>query len=171
MPPAVAVARSLVLHWSGGDYASVFPAYHFCVFDPGAPAVAATADVAANARELHAGSTGYAAHVAGRNSFAIGLAVMCMRDARPDDFGPFPLIPVLVDALCLAAARIADAYALPQAAITTHAEAALADGYFGSGDEQRWDIARLRPAPEALAPAEARSVGDALRAQIAGLRA
>jgi hypothetical protein len=51
--------------------------------------------------------------------------------------------------------------------VRTHAEAAVEDGYFGDGADERWDIARLAPAPEPLHPREATATGDALRARIA----
>jgi hypothetical protein len=92
-----------------------------------------------------------------------------MAGARPSDFGPFPLREPQVAGLCTVARRLADAYGIPLAAIRTHAEAALEDGYFGAGDEERWDIARLAARPEPLAPHEAAVTGDLLRARIAAL--
>lgn len=107
----------------------------------------------------------YAAHTGGRNSYAAGLSIMGMRDARPGDFGPYPLQPPAVDALCALAAQIADFYAIPIDAdhIMTHAEAALVDGYFGTADDQRWDIARLTPSPQPLTVQDALETGARLR--------
>jgi hypothetical protein len=94
-----------------------------------------------------------------------------MADAVPSDFGRYPLSAAQIDALCVVARRLADAYAIPLAAIRTHAEAALEDGYFGAeGDELRWDIARLEPRPEPLEDREATLTGEALRARIAAVR-
>jgi hypothetical protein len=66
------------------------------------------------------------------------------------------------------AARLCAAYAIEIDAdhVLTHAEAALADGYFGSGDEERWDIARLAPSNAPLEEWEAADTGERLRAHI-----
>jgi hypothetical protein len=134
--------------------------------------VVQTADLRGNMRDLRRDASGpYAAHTAGRNSWSIGIAVCGMAGARPDDFGRFPLVEAQIAALCLVARTLADAYGIPLAAIRTHAEAALDDGYFGaSGDDERWDIARLAPRSEPLAPHEATATGDVLRARIAAAR-
>ncbi len=168
--PAVEVRR-VYLHWTAGDYRTVFPAYHFCVAldEAGEPIVCATSDLRANARDLStAGDLPYAAHVAGRNSYACGLAVAAMAGATPHDFGAFPLRDDLLDALCRVAAVVAAHYAVPvePGFVATHAEAALEDGYFGAGDDERWDIARLVPDARPLCPDEAGRTGDLLRARI-----
>ncbi len=164
--------RSISLHWTAADYEAVFPAYHFCLRGVSDVMVVQTHDLRANMRDLRAGGAEpYAAHTAGRNSWSIGLAVCGMADARPDDFGRFPLADEQIAALCTLARRLADAYAIPLAAIRTHAESALEDGYFGAGaDDERWDIARLAARPDPLVPADAIATGDALRARIAALR-
>jgi hypothetical protein len=48
----------------------------------------------------------------------------------------------------------------------THAEAALLDGYFGTAEEERWDIARLAPSAAPLTPRDAIETGDELRRRI-----
>ena len=112
----------------------------------------------------------YAAHTRVRNSWSIGLSVAAMRGATPSDFGAYPLTEPQLDALCRVAATLAAFYAIDVAHVRTHAEAALDDGYFGAGSESsRWDIARLRPAPEPLRPGEATATGDWFRNRIAGL--
>lgn len=164
--------RSISLHWTAHDYEAVFPAYHFCLRGAAEIVVAQTHDLRANMRDLRAAAAGsYAAHTLGRNSWSIGIAVCGMAGAEPSDFGRYPLVPVQIDALCVVARALADAYAIPLAAIRTHAEAAVEDGYFGAGDDDlRWDIARLAPRPEPLAEGEAAATGDALRARIAAAR-
>lgn len=161
---------ALYLHWTGGDYRTVYASYHFCVTlgDEGEPLVHATHDLRANMRDLTSASDGYAAHTFGRNSFAAGVAVAGMRDATPHDFGAYPLRDDLLGAACAVVKRICTAYALPIEAhcVRTHAEAALDDGYFGAGDEQRWDIARLAPSPRALEAQEALATGELLRARV-----
>jgi N-acetylmuramoyl-L-alanine amidase len=134
--------------------------------------VVQTADLRGNMRDLRADPSGpYAAHTAGRNSWSIGIAVCAMADARPDDFGRYPLLDAQIGGLCAVARTLADAYGIPLAAIRTHAEAALDDGYFGaSGPDERWDIARLAARREPLEPHEATATGDALRARIAAVR-
>jgi N-acetyl-anhydromuramyl-L-alanine amidase AmpD len=94
-----------------------------------------------------------------------------MADALPSDFGPYPLVAAQIDALCVVARTLADAYGIPLDAIRTHAEAALEDGYFGDdGDETRWDIARFAARAEPLEEREATLTGDALRTRIAAVR-
>jgi hypothetical protein len=161
--------RSISLHWTAYDYQAVFPAYHYCLRGVSDVEVVQTSDLRANMRDLTlAGSEPYAAHTAGRNSWSIGLAVCGMADARPHDFGRYPLLEEQIVALCTVARRLADVYRIPLTAIRTHAEAALEDGYFGaSGDDSRWDIARLVARPDPLVPADAVVTGDELRARIA----
>jgi hypothetical protein len=53
----------------------------------------------------------------------------------------------------------------------SHAEAALIDGYYGTGNEERWDIARLRPDPKPLEPHEGVTTGDELRSRMQRFRA
>ncbi len=167
-PPGV--IRRIYLHWTGGDYATVYPAYHFCVSlaSDGKPAVVATHDIRANMRDVTAGDAPYAAHTAGRNSYALGVAICGMADAVPGDFGRYPLRDDLIAAGCALAARACAAYALPidPGAVLTHAEAALADGYFGCGEGERWDIARLAAERRPLDPDDAGRTGDLLRARI-----
>jgi len=160
--------RSIVLHWTGDGYDRVYPAYHFCLTGPSDVAVHATHDLRANMRDLRNGpERPYAAHTAGRNSFAVGIAICGMRDATPQDFGPAPITAAQLDALIALCARLVRRYAIPIAAVGTHAEAALEDGYFGSAPEQRWDIARLHAAAEPLEPREATAIGDWFRERIA----
>ncbi|MDQ2857781.1 MAG: N-acetylmuramoyl-L-alanine amidase [Candidatus Eremiobacteraeota bacterium] len=164
--------RRLYLHWTAGDYATTFPAYHFCIaLGADAPRRVATHDLRANMRDVRANSaTPYAAHTAGRNAYAVGIAICGMEAAVPSDFGPYPLRGDLVAAACALAAELCDFYRIPIDAqhVATHAEAALEDGYFGSGDDQRWDIARLWPEPRALASTDAAATGNALRALTRG---
>ncbi len=161
--------RGIVLHWTAGDYETVYPFYHLCLRGADDVVVVATHDPRNNMRDLRAeGTQPYAAHVAGRNSWKLGIAVCAMGGATPGDFGRYPITGAQVDALARVARRVASAYAVPLAAIRTHAEFALDDGYFGAGGEDsRWDIARLAPAAEPLAPEEAATVGNLLRERIA----
>lgn len=162
---------NIYIHWSAHDYRSVFPAYNFCVAldDDGEIIVVNTHDVRENMRNVYdAPDEPYAAHTRKRNSFALGISVMGMQNSKPDDFGPYPLTPELIDGLCLATARLAAYYSVPVDAdhIMTHAEAALRDGYFGTAPEQRWDIARLQPDPRPLVPQDAIDAGEELRSRI-----
>ncbi len=161
--------RSISLHWTAHDYEAVFPAYHFCLRGSSDVSIVQTCDLRANMRDVRlAADEDYAAHTFGRNSFSIGIAVCGMAGARPDDFGAFPLLDVQIDAMCAVAARLARFYGIPVAAIRTHAEAAVEDGYFGAaGAGERWDVARLAARPEPLTPAEALRTGSLLRARVA----
>jgi len=167
--------RYAYLHWTAGDYVTTSPAYHVCVgLDAsGAPTVFATHDVRANMRDVRASDAPYAAHTAGRNSHALGFAICGMAGATPHDFGSYPLRDDLVALACATVADACAAYgiSIEPAYVRTHAEAALEDGYFGSGDDERWDIARLAPSELALEAAEATRVGDLLRARIVASRA
>ena len=161
----------LYLHWSAGNYNDVFPAYHFCVAldERGSVTVVQTNRLESNMRDVREDPDApYAAHTRGRNSYALGLSIMAMRGAAPDDFGAYPLTPALLDGLYAVAAELARFYAIAVdgAHIMTHAEAAVIDGYFGSGENQRWDIARLTASTQPLDADEAARVGDRLRAGI-----
>ena len=161
--------RTVYLHWTAGDYEQTYAAYHYCiVLRDGVPAVVATHPVEANARDLRTVYDDYAAHVAGRNSFAIGVAICGMRDATPHDFGPFPLRDDMLELACAHVAKMCETYgiAIDAAHVRTHAEAAVDDGYFGTGEDRRWDIARLVADARPLVAADARVTGDALRARI-----
>ncbi len=163
--------RSVMLHWTAGDYATIFPAYHFCLSGSTDLRVHATHDLRANMCDVRtARSGGYAAHTAGRNSYAAGVAICAMRAATPHDFGQFPLTVEQVEALCIVAARLVRFYGIAIDEVRTHAEAALDDGYFGAGDDDvRWDIARLAPSAEPLRPSDAATVGAHLRRRITEL--
>jgi hypothetical protein len=132
-----------------------------------------THDLRANMQDVTlATARPYAQHTRGRNSWAIGLSVAAMHEATPQDFGRYPITEPQLAGLCEVAARLAAFYRIAVGAIRTHAEAALADGYFGAGgDDQRWDIARLRPSREPLRPAEATETGDWFRTRIEALLA
>lgn len=161
----------LVLHWTGGDDRTAYPAYHFCIAADRAdrPIVIATHDARANMRDVRVDGASYAAHTAGRNSFALGFGICGMLGATPTDFGRYPLRDDLVEACCRLAARACAAYgiAIEPDSVMTHAEAAVEDGYFGCGPDERWDIARLVADPSPLEPSDARRTGDLLRARIA----
>jgi len=162
--------RRIYLHWTADDYTKIFSAYHFCIGLDGAgrPAVFATHSLQANMRELLGAAPGtYAAHTAGRNSYAIGLAICGMRGATPQAFGQYPLREDLIELGCATVARLCAFYAiaLDEHHVRTHAEAALEDGYYGAGPDERWDIARLEPSPRPLDEGEARRTGDLLRAR------
>ena len=160
--------RSIVLHWTAGDYETVYPSYHLCLRGADDVRVVATHDLRANMRDVRDGGTQpYAAHIAGRNSWAVGIAVCAMGGATPADFGRWPITAAQIEALASVARRLADAYGVEPGAIRTHAEAALDDGYFGAaGDDCRWDIARLAPSTAPLEPHEAVAVGNLLRERI-----
>jgi hypothetical protein len=163
--------RTVILHWTAGDYTTVFPAYHFCLSGVANVAVHATHDLRANMRDLRVDAAGmYAAHTQGRNSYAAGIAVCAMRGATPVDFGRYPLSREQIEALCIVTAALVRTYAIALDDVRTHAEAAVDDGYFGAADDDdRWDIARLEPSSEPLRADEARVAGDLLRRRIAQL--
>ena len=162
--------RRIVLHWTAGDYRTLSPSYHVCVALDARerPVARQTHDLRANMRDTRVPGAPYAAHTSGRNAYAIGIAICAMRDATPHDFGHYPLRPGALALACETAARLAAFYAIPvdREHVATHAEHALADGYFGCGDDERWDVARLEPSPDPLQPDDARRAGDRLRGMI-----
>lgn len=163
--------RSISLHWTAHGYGDVFPAYHFNVSGRDDVVVHHTHDLRENMRDVRLDpALPYAPHTRGRNAWSIGLSIAAMQDATPANFGPCPLTQVQLDGLCAVAAKLAAFYGIDPAAIRTHAEAALDDGYYGAGSaDQRWDIARLAPSPAPLEPAEATRTGDWFRDRIGGL--
>jgi hypothetical protein len=163
--------RSISLHWTAHGYDEVFPAYHLCVSRPSDVLVHHTHDLRENMRDVRLDpESPYAPHTSGRNSWSIGLSIAAMHDAIPSDFGPCPLTEEQLDGLCAVAAKLATFYGIDVAAIRTHAEAAVDDGYFGHGPgHKRWDIARLRASPDPLEPGEAIVTGDWFRNRIADL--
>ncbi len=50
--------------------------------------------------------------------------------------------------------------------IMSHAEVAVREGYFGTGEDERWDIARLRQSDAPLVERDALEVGEELRARM-----
>lgn len=162
---------NIYIHWSAHDYHAVFPAYHFCVAldERDEIVVVQTHDVRENMRNVYdAPDEPYAAHTRGRNSFALGISIMAMEGAKPADFGAYPLTEPLIDGLCKVGAYLAKYYGVPVDAdhIMSHAEAALHDGYFGTAENERWDIARLRADSRPLVPQDAIDVGEELRARM-----
>ena len=130
--------RSISLHWTAHDYDAVFPAYHYCISGAREVLVHHTHDLRENMRDVRLDpSLPYAAHTAGRNSWSIGVSIAAMRGAVPADFGAFPLTEPQLDAMCRVAAALAAFYGIDVAAIRTHAEAALDDGYFGAPHRRR----------------------------------
>jgi len=158
------------MHWTAGDYDSVFPAYHFCLSGARDVMVHHTHDLRENMRDVRAEpSLPYAPHTRGRNAWSIGISIAAMREATPSDFGRFPLTDQQLEGMCRVAAVLASFYEIDPAEIRTHAEAGLLDGYFGDGDDQRWDIARLHASAEPLTPGEATATGDWFRNRISEL--
>ncbi|HEY4442620.1 MAG TPA: hypothetical protein VGN14_19355, partial [Candidatus Elarobacter sp.] len=118
----------------------------------------------------------YCASCRGRNSHGMATSIAAMAGATPADFGTAPIDAAQYEFLCAATAALCVKYGVdptdPQQCYT-HAEAALWDGYFGTGDEERWDLAVLEPADVDIATlAElAPKSGDRLRARIAAYAA
>lgn len=161
--------RYVYLHWTGGDCETVYDSYHLCVARRSDRLqVVLSRDVRDNMRDVTGGTVPYAAHTAGRNSYALGVAICGMRDATPSDFNAFPLTDDALDFACRVVREACAFYGIPVDSrhVRTHAEAALEDGYFGAGDEQRWDIARFVPGPAPLLAAEAIAAGERLRERI-----
>jgi hypothetical protein len=169
-PDVAGPITHIYTHWSAHDYASVFPAYHFCVVTTSQGVIVVnTHDVRENMRAVYEGpELPYAQHTRGRNSFALGISIMGMEGATPSDFAAYPLTEALMDGLCVVGARLAAFYDVPIDAdhIMSHAEAAVREGYFGTAESQRWDIARLAPSDKPLVEQDALDAGEELRARM-----
>ena len=114
----------------------------------------------------------YCASIRGRNSHAVSASIAAMDDASPSAFGAAPIDAASVELLCASAAALCARYGIDARAAEacyTHAEAALWDGYFGTGDDERWDMAVLEPGGDDVAALGERAVqtGNLLRARIA----
>jgi hypothetical protein len=161
-------------HWSAYGYDSVWPAYHYCVAQTeNGIVVVNTHDVRENMRNVYEKpDEPYAQHTRGRNSWAIGISMMAMQGATPEDFGAYPLTEELIDGLCVVGARLAAYYDIPIDAehILSHAECGVIEGYFGTAPEQRWDIARLKASAKPLVEQDAIDVGEELRARMRAAR-
>jgi hypothetical protein len=118
---------------------------------------------------------GYAAHAWEDNSHNAGVGINALssypdgRGATPSDFGPQPLELAAVELLCAFAGRLQLEYTIDGAAGGTHAEDAIAKGYFPTQDPAdgvtRWDLARLEASSAPLSEAEAFATGAQLRAR------
>jgi hypothetical protein len=181
--------RRISLHWSATPYgwarerASHGLALPYNVVvdrsAPGEEQLVTGMSAAVNARELSldlAANVDYCASVRGRNSHGVAASISAMAGARPSAFGDAPIDAAQVEFLCAAAGALCAKYGIDARAAEacyTHAEAALWDGYFGTGDDERWDLCVLEPtnaggdALAALAP----RTGDRLRARIAAYAA
>ena len=140
----------------------------------GTPVLVTGMDPRHNARPLSLAmnaNVDYCASVRGRNSHGVGVSIAAMEGASPASFGAAPIDATRIEFLCAAAGALCAKYGIdahvPEACYT-HAEAALWDGYFGTGDDERWDLALLEPARidrdglAALVP----QTGDRLRRRI-----
>lgn len=156
---------AIPLHWSVEDYGCVDGAYNLVI---ALKENAWTAEIATSPRlnASHPLPDGYAAHTFMRNSYACGIAVDGMVGATSSDFGDEPIQLHEIEVLCATAAAVAQKYGIDTTerynglpAVFTHAEAAIADDYFG----ERWDLARLHASDLPLTEIEARATGDLLR--------
>lgn len=177
--------RRISLHWSATGYgwareraAQGLALPYNVVADidgNGAPILVAGMDPRLNARALALemeANVEYCASVRGRNSGGAGVSIAAMDGASPTSFGAAPIDAVRVEFLCAATGALCAKYGIAARvaeACYTHAEAALWDGYFGTGDDERWDLAVLEPVHadrDALAVLAPRT-GDLLRSRIA----
>lgn len=152
-------------HWTVGPYDVTFPdaplhagdndGYHFCIVERnGVFVVEITADPRLNAVQVSANAP-YIAHVAGGNSFRLGIAVCAMEGATPEDFGAYPVTEQQLEVMCAANGAIGAKYGLDlsdASVLDTHGEDAIVKGYWPgdpvdpnkpwSGAPYRWDLGR-----------------------------
>lgn len=131
--------KHLYLHWTAGHYGQVYDNYHINVDKDG--------EVYITCRELYQVKT----HTFMRNSDGIGIALCCGAGASFDgkspkgiDFGESPPTMMQIEKMAQVIAILADALDLPIkfAAVATHAEIAIVDGYgpLSDDDQKRWDL-------------------------------
>ena len=166
------------MHWEVTGYSACDGAYNIVVTldEPPDKWIAHIAtDPALNARQIQDGDT-YAAHTYQRNSFGCGVASSGMIGATPENFGGQPVqlheCEVMLAVVAAAAVKYrVDTHATVDGApaIGTHAEYAIADGYYidTSDPSPRWDWARLRGAPGSPSRAEAAATGQLMRTRVA----
>ena len=171
LTPGLAI-NHIPLHWEVTGYGACDGAYNIVITLDNPPdewvAHIAT-DLALNARQIQDGDD-YAAHTLGRNSFGCGIACSGMIGATSSDFGSAPVQLHEVEVMCAVAAAVAEKYRIDThsdyqgvPSIPTHAECAIADGYFGD----RWDWERLRASADPLSQANAAATGFLLRKRVA----
>jgi len=157
-------------HWSANRYDMAYPDYNVnVILQNGAWVPVYTTSVLLNATNPL--RTGYAAHTYLRNSFAVGICVAAMLNATPSNFGDFPVQIHQLEMLCAAGAAICAKYDIDStdpSLVMTHAEAAIADGYYVTDQPAdgitRWDLARFADSNDPLTKAEAIASGGQLRA-------
>lgn len=121
-------------------------------------------DIQANAS---ADAANMASHTWHRNSHAFGIAVSGMDGATMTDFGPDAVQVHELEFLAACGAAVAKKYGLDASGrsddglpvIMTHAEAAIADGYYG----ERWDLAEFVATPIPPSQMKAAASGAVLR--------
>lgn len=150
----------IVCHWTAGSPGpsdKELQHYHFCVDGQGRW-IPGKHSIADNCRQP-LGKSGYAAHVAGMNSFSIGIAVCGMANAkeRPFDPGPFPFLHEQWLSMAKLAAVLCVHYGIPVTPQTVfqHWEAP-------TNKNGKWDVAVLPWNPRL----PKKDVCDLFRAQV-----
>ena len=131
--------KHLYLHWTAGYYGQVYDNYHINIDKDG--------EVYITCRELYQEKS----HTFMRNTDGIGIALCCGVGARfagnsPKgiDFGENSPTMMQIEKMAQVTAILADALDLPIkfAAVATHAEVAIVDGYgpLSDDEQKRWDL-------------------------------
>lgn len=156
--------KRIHIHWTGGaDGVNSLEkdSYNFVV-DRKGKVHAGTHPVSAQVPPLVAGK--YAAHTLGANSYAIGVALDAMADARevPFNAGKYPITQVQLDAMYEFVAKLCKQYSISvtRETVLTHAEV---ERTLGIKQRNKWDIVWLPDMPK---PADAIVVGDRIREEI-----
>lgn len=151
------------LHWTAGGYhptAHDRACYH-ALIDGDGNEVLGDKPPEAN---ISAADGDYVAHTLDANTGAIGYSACAMLDARERPFvwGPAPLRPIQITALCKMTARAALKYGIKvqRDTILTHAEVQPTLGVKQKG---KWDISIL---PGMAEPGDPIEVGDQLRSLV-----
>ena len=110
------------------------------------------------------GSAHYAAHTLNANSYAIGVSMDAMGDAKESPFstGKYPITTVQWKAFCKLIAKLCIKYGVPVTpqTVLSHAEV---QGNLGIKQNGKWDIMWI---PGMVKPGNPRAVGDIMRAEV-----
>ena len=124
------------LHWTAGHYGQAYDDYHICIDEDGSIYL-----MCDSFEDLKA-------HTWKRNSFAVGVTLLCAVDAEPRNgykawLGEEPPTTEQIESMSQVVAVLAEEFQLPLDCddyVMTHCEAAEKDDYGPSTTCERWDL-------------------------------
>lgn len=129
----------ITVHWTAGTFTRTHEEYHFCItynLATGRASVVQTRPIALKG-----------AHVRGRNSHNIGIA-LCGMGTDPKTGKRYEIQPAQIEACAKLIAELQQLYSLPEGDVVDHAHWAKLDGYHPTSRpittrDTRWDIGDL----------------------------